>query len=495
MPNTPANRKLLNLNKISRLQQFVQSVQASEMTGFLSNVVNSRWFDWFAISGFSIKLATYLFKFITAKNKNIYQTGLLGWGILQAAITGFAIAGTLIAATSFALLTPAIIVGSLALDTIRNITLMFWHVGKLAKLRFSLRKQLITDPIARAKYLQLKTELIAKVKDYAIGSVLGLIMTSATAVAFLFPHIGLGAIAAAGLVVGGIKITLSMALGVLAVGAPMVPVFVSAIKSAYARLKSVFGNQKKNSLERAAISQDKSSDFIISATLKAEKTFSAQADAQKFTQDNTKPVENTAEPTITFLESAKQHKLVNGSKRKLRPAVVYAAIDEQTAKDYLVKEIAIKVKQLTEELESHNIQAKFQHKKREMKLFAMLIIYLNLTSIDLNGSNTEQTYLENVCAEYEQKLERYLDNTGEPLSQVDSPTTPSTQNSPEVVLEYIDRYLPGVNQSFFTNHSDTEDIIKAYQVYTKRFGTQSQPAIESIPTVSIGLTRAVSYDE
>jgi hypothetical protein len=443
-----------NVKKSQNAMQAAEAVESTEFTGILGSNVNPKWFDWLmqhsgtylftaALFLSILKLGISIYQYVKSLNKNVNENVSLGWAVLQTTMLSTAIIGTLVAAaTIFSVVTPALFVASMAADTLRNLGFLFWNIGKLASLRFQVRKKLKEkDPLTELKYEALKEKYIEKINAHAVGSAVGLVMTTAVSIIFLFPHIGLTAIGAA--VVG--KITVAGIAGIAAAGALTIPLLPTVYRLAKWGLPKI-GNGIRNAVKKVYSFFE--SKFSKDEIITNENPNKNQEQQQQPLIQNTKPMRRPLLPTTkhpsfeitneTALNDAISHELPFSAftqHSRFRETIIDHINNKELATIALQKMVNEKINSLEVQMNEGGTSgfryfAEKQRPKRIDKLTALKLIKLHLDDID-----------DNI-----RKSDDIMD-----------------------LIKIIESYFPGVKESFFLDQSDTQNIIEALKVYAYKF--------------------------
>ena len=447
-----------NLNRSQGAMLATQTTESIEFSAMFGSNINSKWFEWlmtqtgtylfsFALVLSFIKLSISLYQFVKNPNKNITRTSSLGWTILQTAIIGTALAGVLVAATTFALATPILFVTAMALDTLRNAGLLIWNISKLASLRFSLRKDL-NDPLTKLRYDALKEVYLKNIKQHVIGSIIGVVMTAAASIIFLFPHISLVAgIGTTFITIAGAKIiSIAGIAGVaapIALLAPLVSPVLSAIKNLINRFSP--GKNLHKVIEQDSLIEKK-----------------PQINFPKIAND--KPTLNIN--TRTSLDKTMQHQL-NFSAFSLhsrhREIIIEHIVDKDLATTAIQKMLDEKITILAADLQKGKMSgytyfAEQQRPKREQKLHALLLLKQQLADKKDNSTFTPyESLFKNADRLYKEKFDDM-----------------------DTLINHIETNFLSVKQSFFLEQSDTQNVIEALKVYAGKFPEANGEIIERI---------------
>lgn len=456
------------------------TAQSAEFFGIFGSNANPKWFEWLmqyagtylftiALLLSFIKLGILSYHFIKSPNKTFNQQGSLAWTVFQTALVGVALVGALVAAPVFTVITPILFVTSMALDTLRNLGLFFWNVGKLALLRFSIRKQL-NDPedyLTKIKYEALKKQYVGKLIEHGIGAVIGTILTAAAAIIFLFPQIGLGAIGAAGLAIGGVKITVAAIAGIGAAGAFAIPLLPTLYRFTKWSISAI-GNKIKNGI-----------GFIKSQLTTKHEEKSAidhkiedKPEQQSLIQDQiVSPIQQPEFKidTEVKLNAAIDHQLAFNAfslHSRFRKTIIDHIDDKELATHALQKMVNEKISILVAELKKSQTNGyqyftEKQRPKREQKLHALLLIKEQLDNISLED---REIFLDS----YKDSFKNFAT-----IKEHFSATYTF-----DTLIKHIESSLPGVKKSFFLEQSDTTNIIEAFKIYAEKFPLNDEERLE-----------------
>lgn len=230
------------------------------------------------------ELGFLIYNFYNNTNKNINEISGLSYVVAKTAVITAAVTGGILFAPQFILLTPIFFVVSISMDLIRSVGLLCWNIFSLADLYFS-NKNNIHNDFSKQKYNKLKSIYIKNIWEYSILSLTSLIMTAATVIVFLMPHISPAFVATA-VILGPLKTTIAGFAGMIG-GATMfttffAPIFTQAAlkfpkfcKSLYKRLV----NQKDEAIELITL---KSKTPTIDNTKKLNKAMNVKVDHHNF---------------------------------------------------------------------------------------------------------------------------------------------------------------------------------------------------------------------
>ncbi|HLX52608.1 MAG TPA: hypothetical protein VKR58_01615, partial [Aquella sp.] len=328
---------------------------------------------------------------------------------------------------------------------------------------FQVRNQLKdpNDYLTKLKYEALKKKYVDKIKGHAIGSLVGLAMTVAVSIIFLFPQIGLGAIGTAAFVVAGVKLTVA---GIACITAgcaltiPLLPTVYGFAKWGLSKIGNGINNgvKKLYSFFKSKVDKEQKSDPIISNEHEKQQQASIRniikpsiptAHNSNFKIKDEHALNNAINHDIKFNAFSKHS--------RFRETIIDHIEDKNLATTALQKMVNKKIESLAIELEEgktgdylHRYSAEKQRPKREQKLYALLLIKQQLRDSD-----------ENV-------FEKYL-NCFKDFSKIHQ--NRSKFNDVGSLINYIESSLPGVTQSFFLDQSDTQNIIEALKVYAYKF--------------------------
>lgn len=459
----------------------IEAAKAGKFTLILGSNVNTKWFESLmqysgpylftaALFLFVLKLGISIYQYIKSPNKNINEKVSLGWTILETALIGTAVVGSLVAATLFAVVTPALFFATMAADTLRNIGFFFWNIGKLALLKYSVGKQLsptaeteptIDDHLTKLKYQDLKKKYVGKIKAHGLGIVIGLVVTVAVGIVFLFPHIGLAAVGTTAFVVAGIKMTVAGVAGLAAAGAltlPLIPTVYklakwglpkigNGIKNGVSKVVSLFKSEnKKEEQSSLIITEDKTEDKKVQPK-QAPILSVAQHDDFVIIQSN--------------LDKAIDHNLkfsVFGKHSQYREIIIDHISDKVTAKLALQKMVDKKILILVSQLRQSTTRGyhyftEKQRPKRQQKLYALLLIKQQLNDqADPQLFNEYDNDLKNSA-----KLNHFTKLNKNSFDDIND------------LIAHIKTSLPGVQESLLLDQSDTLNIVVALQKYADKF--------------------------
>lgn len=444
-----------NSNPIQTSQQAMQVVGVIESTEFstiFGSNVNPKWSETLmkysghylfsaALILNAIKLGLAIYQFAKSANKSLNKDASFGWTLAQTAVMSTAIFGGLIAASAFVLVTPILFVTTMAIDTLRNIGLMFWNIGQLAALRFSLRKEL-KDPenhLTKIRYEKLKEKYLADIKGHGIAALIGTVMTSAASILFLFPQIGLGAVGAASIALIGVKISVAQIAGFAAACALGIPTIPSVIQFAKWSMKKI------NQVIRRKAAKENNEELILQNPV-VEKLPIEQLSTKKihvtFNITTDKELETAMNYTLNFNAFSK--------KSNDREIIIESIQDQNLAKKALLQMIDKKMLALRTELQNaKNTDSYFQKQqgsKREQKLLALALIKNFLDG----NANSQTSAMDFEIIKYNEEISKKFDSASD-------------------LISYLEKNLPKVQQSFFLEQSDTQNIIEALKVYAGKF--------------------------
>lgn len=440
--------------------QTIQVTESSTFTALLGSNVNPKWAEWLMkYSGtysFSIALilkflglGISIYQFLKSPNKTLNQQSNLAWNIIQTAGAGVAIFGTLVAASLFAVITPAIFITTLALDTFRNIGLFLWNIGKLASLRFQLSEKLHDpeDHLTKLKYQALKKEYLNNIKQHGIGSIVGLLITAAMSVIFLFPHISLGAVGATVVTVGAIKLSITAISAITASSALILPLAPVAFEFSKWLLPKI-GNGIKNAAQK------------IFSFFKGEKVQEDHPSEESVAEQKIKPILPTEKnPNYKISDSTQLNKEIREDdinvktfNRRFRETIIDHIEDKEIAKNALLHWVNDKMKILKGDLQRGKNNNTFfgerERPKREQKLHALLLIKKYFQQ---DKEEEEDVFTNN---------KSYFKNFELLQKEV---------ASIDALINFIETNLPGVKQSYFLQQSDTQNVIEALKLYAYKF--------------------------
>lgn len=436
--------KTTSIKKSQQAHQTAAQIEAVEFAAMFGANVKSTFFEnmmkyagrylfTFTLILAFIKFAASTYQFIKNKNKNLTQTSSYFFNAIQTGLVATAIIGSLAATVVFAVLTPALFVGSMALDTLRNLGGLLFNTFKLINLRFSLRKQLADqdDHLTHLKYANLKKHYIDNIKEYSLSTVIGAIATTATAIIFLFPHIGLASIGATALTVGAVKVSVAAIAGLGAATAFILPL----AKMSFDAIKSKFTRKKAATL----------TPYTSDTEHISEKSLLKVKQPRSFSITNQVEVEKALQHEIKF-NALTQHS-------QMRASIIEHIDDQEVALEAIKTMLNDKIKMIAAGLMKKpaygsNFFYTREKPKRLQKIVALLTVKAHIFGQDA---------ITGALEEYQSFLPKLPLKMGQKFKSLDE------------VISYIETNLKGVHESFFLQESDTQNVLSAVKTYAHKF--------------------------
>lgn len=424
-----------------------------------------------------MKLGFAIYQYVKAPNKNINEKTALGWTILNTALIGTAVIGGLVAAPIFLPITVALITGAALADTLRNLGFMLWNIGMLAALRFSVRNKL-NNPIVKAQYEKYKLKYVAKIKEYALGFVLSSLMTAVLCVVLLTPKIGLGAISATVLVIGGVKTTAAGLAGFVGNITLLVPLATLGYQLGK-RLTAKIVNGVRNLFNKSFFNSKVKTEQKNRPEVRSEQQQVAKPDikAVKIDKDQVKGIENHKQAN-TETSTAKCNNILNTQN---------AVIKNKDELDLALKE-ELKFNAFFKTSRSREVFIMFIDENKPELANALLMERVKEKIAELDTAiKLNSGFLAN---KEKHKREQKREALQLILNHLEDKNKDTYTDINDLLVKIKDNY-PAVKDSFWRDVSDTQTIINDLDVYNKRFHHRYQSNDEPKTVCQVNVLKAV----
>jgi len=434
-----------------KVKKLIRVVQRTEFSFVFGSAIQRQWFLTVtqqagnylfstALILWVLRLGFVIYDYATTKNKNLNANSSLLFRTWQTCIAVTAIIGKLAAATAFFAAAPILLLAAVAADTLRNTVLLGWNTYKFSELYFRF-SNIHDDSLTTLKVEDLKKTYTNNMKEHAKSAAAGAFFTAAITGIFLLPHVGVPAVAAIGITVAGIKITLTGLAGLSAAGVMIAPIVFPTINK---------GLKKFDDVCEYVV------DSIFSLMLNKPAPKPPQQKKEKQKVAMMKKEIPVAKPKVTFLietkeqlKAARKHKLnfnAHSYHSSYQDLIIERTATQELALLGLKKMVDKKIKTLAPQAKDNlSWPGWWQHKKRNQKLAALRDI---------------KRFLEN---------DFIVDkNNNKRIETVDD------------LVEHIERDYPEVDHSFFLHESDTRNILKALKAYDEKFIKSDVSTIEII---------------
>lgn len=420
------------------------TVSATELTGFLANIsASAKAYDFWAIFIFLLQTFSVIYLYRHTENKNINEDAILIWSILRGMVAGVAALGILLATALFVMFTPLAVFCLTATETLRNFGFLLWNVGKLAALRFQLRKQLsnkdesdLECQLTKLKYEALKAKYIEKIQQFAKAFLIGLAVTIALTFFVVFPMVGLGALLTTGIVVLGAFITTKVALGIAVMIVPLLPNIYDFCCWAFPKI----GNAIKNGFNKVA-------------------SFFKKGERQPLleNQPKSKPKPETPKSTSQINLSIKDEKDI---KKLLEHDLgVSTHTKSSRCREHIIRHI--------NKYNNDTTQVKVGAKK---VLQAMIDEKINALDVDMTGTNDRFKFFtkwQNKDRQAKKEALKIIQKHLEETPSADANTDQFEEN--KQLIKNIETKYPAVKKSYFKDESDTQNVVEAFAAYNENF--------------------------
>lgn len=328
-----------------------------------------------------IKIAIQFYHFVKDANKNFSKSSYLTWNIARLALIALSFVGSIALGAAFALLSSLLFIVAGGMDLIRNTVLLGWNVYKYNSLYFSgVSKQLSNDPLGKIKREELRVKYNNNIKRHLKNTFFGVLLTASSAIVFLFPHVGLGGVAATTIVVGAVKVTVAKIAAITASTVMLGPLITSGLVKA-----KNFIQRKINAFNNAK-ADDKQKDKAENKKIESNKVLIWQ---------KTSTVKQQPEFRINDINALNdaENKLNNFNlgfnacfyKSKSREIIIKCITTQDLAKNYLIGQIREKIQLLSDQINANQDtwSGKWQQKTRVAKIAGLNEI---LTALQNNQS-------------------------------------------------------------------------------------------------------------